>query len=69
MLTMRIALRMLWWGLLLGLSAGSTAMGCSDATGPGGGCCKVCKTGKACGDTCIDANDRCTKSGGCACNG
>ena len=32
-------------------------------------CCKICKKGKACGDSCIPATSRCTKPSGCACNG
>lgn len=32
-------------------------------------CCKVCKKGKACGDSCIAANKSCSKPKGCACNG
>lgn len=32
-------------------------------------CCKVCKAGKACGDSCIAADANCTKGKGCACNG
>lgn len=32
-------------------------------------CCKVCKKGKACGDSCIARDKRCTKGKGCACNG
>lgn len=32
-------------------------------------CCKVCKKGKACGDSCIAADKKCTKGKGCACNG
>jgi hypothetical protein len=35
----------------------------------GGSCCKVCTTGKACGDTCISASDTCHVGSGCACNG
>jgi hypothetical protein len=31
------------------------------------GCCKVCKTGKPCGDTCISEQDTCRTVGGCAC--
>lgn len=31
-------------------------------------CCKRCTTGKACGDTCIAKDKRCTKTKGCACN-
>jgi len=32
-------------------------------------CCKICKKGKACGDTCINKSYTCTKPRGCACNG
>lgn len=32
-------------------------------------CCKVCKAGKACGDSCISKSKTCTKGSGCACNG
>lgn len=32
-------------------------------------CCKVCKKGKACGDSCIAKSKTCTKGSGCACNG
>lgn len=32
-------------------------------------CCKVCKKGKACGDSCIARNKTCTKGKGCACDG
>ena len=35
----------------------------------GGGCCRVCRTGKPCGDSCIARDKNCTKSGGCACSG
>ena len=34
-----------------------------------GTCCKVCTTGKACGDSCISKSKTCNKTGGCACNG
>ena len=37
--------------------------------GGGGDCCRVCSTGKACGDTCIPQSQTCHSSGGCACNG
>jgi len=36
--------------------------------GGGDGCCKVCSVGKACGDTCIAANQTCSATSGCACN-
>lgn len=32
-------------------------------------CCKVCKKGKACGDSCIARDKNCKKGRGCACNG
>lgn len=54
--------------LLLAGALGVSAA-CSDAAGPNGGCCKVCTTGKACGDSCIAANLTCNVGSGCACNG
>ena len=32
-------------------------------------CCKICRKGKACGDTCIKRSYTCTKPPGCACDG
>jgi hypothetical protein len=32
-------------------------------------CCKVCKKGKACGDSCISRDYECHKPRGCACDG
>lgn len=32
-------------------------------------CCKVCRKGKACGDTCISRTYTCHKGPGCACDG
>jgi len=32
-------------------------------------CCKVCRKGKACGDSCISKAKSCNKGTGCACNG
>lgn len=32
-------------------------------------CCKVCKAGKACGNSCIAKNKTCHQPKGCACNG
>lgn len=32
-------------------------------------CCKVCITGKACGDSCISKSYKCYKGVGCACDG
>jgi hypothetical protein len=31
-------------------------------------CCKVCRKGKACGDSCIAKENLCTKPKGCACD-
>lgn len=36
---------------------------------PADECCHVCRAGKACGDTCIDADETCTAEPGCACQG
>ena len=33
------------------------------------GCCKICRKGKACGNSCIARNKTCRKGPGCACNG
>lgn len=32
-------------------------------------CCKVCKKGKACGDSCIAREKQCHQGPGCACDG
>ena len=37
-------------------------------TGLGAACCKVCRKGKACGDTCIKRSYECTEPPGCACD-
>lgn len=34
---------------------------------PAAECCKVCKKGKPCGDTCIEKDDACHVPPGCAC--
>ena len=31
-------------------------------------CCKVCRKGKACGNTCIARDRNCTQPPGCACD-
>lgn len=33
------------------------------------GCCRVCRTGKACGNSCINRSYTCHQPPGCACNG
>ncbi len=32
-------------------------------------CCKTCRKGKACGNSCISKTKSCRKAGGCACDG
>jgi len=39
------------------------------AAAQGYSCCKVCRAGKACGDSCIARNKTCHKGKGCACDG
>ena len=34
-----------------------------------GACCKICRKGKACGNSCISHSKNCTRPVGCACNG
>ena len=53
------------------LFTSGTTTACSDSTGPNGsgGCCRVCTTGKACGDSCISKSKTCNVGPGCACNG
>lgn len=62
--------------LLLSLALGAallvgpaTADSCYGAASAQGYCCKVCKKGKACGDSCIAADNNCSKPPGCACDG
>ena len=38
-------------------------------SGGGSSCCRVCTSGKACGDGCIAMNKTCHQPPGCACNG
>ena len=47
----------------------TTACGGGDSPTGSSGCCKVCKEGKACGDSCISKTSTCNKGRGCACNG
>lgn len=39
------------------------------AAAQGLACCKVCRAGKACGDSCIAREKVCHKGKGCACDG
>ena len=34
-----------------------------------GACCKICRQGKACGNSCISADKVCHQPPGCACDG
>lgn len=38
------------------------------AKSPTAKCCKICKKGKACGDSCISRSKTCHKGPGCACD-
>lgn len=38
------------------------------ASAPARNCCKVCTTGKACGNSCINRNYQCRQPPGCACD-
>lgn len=51
------------WQRLLAIGNGS------DATVWKAACCKVCRKGKACGNSCISRNYTCRKGPGCACDG
>ncbi len=57
--------------LALVAAAASLALGPSayDSCAARGGCCRVCTTGKACGNSCIARSKTCHKGKGCACNG
>lgn len=45
------------------------ALGAGESAQPQqpGACCKVCKKGKPCGNSCIAANKTCRQPPGCAC--
>jgi len=53
------------------ISSGSGGSGGSSSGGSGGNsyCCKVCRAGKACGDSCISRDKTCHQPPGCACDG
>ena len=58
----------------LAVAAGAPVCGAVSATHSSAAygatqCCKVCRKGKACGNTCIAKNKACTKPRGGACNG
>jgi hypothetical protein len=49
---------------LLGAGAAATTQ-----PQPARACCRVCRTGKACGNSCIARNRTCRQPPGCACDG
>lgn len=51
-----------------GSSGGGSGSG-SSGDGGSQSCCRVCTTGKACGDSCISRDSTCHIGAGCACNG
>lgn len=54
---------------LIGLTPIASASPLCAAGAEGYSCCKVCKSGKPCGDSCIAKTSKCTKPKGCACQG
>ena len=63
----RSVLRVIAFCFPLGMVGVTT--GCSDGSTAPSGCCKICKEGKACGETGISKSDTCHVGQGCACNG
>ncbi|WP_265588010.1 hypothetical protein [Sphingomicrobium arenosum] len=56
--------------LALAMAPASTLPACAAGfNAEVGACCKTCRKGKACGDSCIARNKTCHKPAGCACNG
>ncbi len=54
------------------LAVGPATVSCASPVYAASGfaaCCKVCKKGKACGDSCIARDKECHKGEGCACDG
>lgn len=56
------------WAWSLSQSASSIADACGSPT-RARPCCRICTTGKACGDSCISRRYTCRQPPGCACNG
>jgi hypothetical protein len=61
---MRLAL-LLPLAMLAGDIGRPVIVPCAAAETP---CCKTCRKGKACGDSCIKADKVCTAGPGCACD-
>jgi len=49
--------------------ARAAAVAVSPRSAPTPQCCKTCRSGQACGDTCIPHSQTCTRPPGCACQG
>ena len=49
--------------------ARAAAVAVSLRSAPAPQCCKTCRSGQACGDTCIPHSQTCTRPPGCACQG
>jgi hypothetical protein len=54
---------------LVGVGGSAASLSGCTLAGDHEGCCKVCRVGKACGDTCISRSYECHVGAGCACNG
>jgi hypothetical protein len=55
--------------VVVALALAVSLVGCDACKRVTGSCCKVCKGGKACGDSCIASGTTCNVGNGCACNG
>ena len=64
-------MKMLAFALVLGgFGLGpATIDQCAMARAQGVACCKTCRAGKVCGDSCISRKEACKKGKGCACDG
>jgi hypothetical protein len=49
-------------------SSKSTSSSSTGGSGDDASCCRVCVSGKACGDSCISTTNQCRQPSGCACN-
>lgn len=66
---MRTFRRLLYALPLVMVSSSTPFMLACEDDGPTGTCCRVCREGKACGDSCIPRENQCNVGPGCACNG
>ena len=67
MKAIRVSLAVAMLLLVLPAMAGVRATDSSSCI-PAEECCKVCDTGKACGNSCVSRKSNCHKGPGCACN-